>query len=450
MNGTMLSREAREPFLRMLRRHTFVTVGCTDPVAVGLAAAAAYRLTGGNVRRIVVEMDRNIYKDAISVGIPGTMEIGLPLAVALAVLRGDPDEGLRLLRGVTADDVVRAKECVQAWPMEFRAAGEEPPIYVKALVETDRGVGEAVIRGGHDRIVETVTNGVRTVLAQETAEDDGDPDLLDVVSGCSMEDLLRAVESFDMEELDFLAEGVDMNLAAAKAGERGGCGPSSSPIGLGLGAQYAFLARESFLRDDLVNRVKRKVAAAADARMAGCDVPIFGCYGSGNHGITLFLTVGLAARHYQASWEATNRALALSLLIVGVIKSRTGILTPHCGCAVAAGTGAAGGIAWLQGGRAREIENAVHLMMGNLTGMLCDGAKYGCALKMATSAGAAVESAAMAALGGAFLPERNGIVGRNFQHSMDNLRKITDVGMRDVDRSVLEILLDGEPSEGTR
>ena len=172
-------------------------------------------------------------------------------------------------------------------------------------------------------------------------------------------------------------------------------------------------------------------------------VPIFGCFGSGNHGITFFITVGETGHQLGADEERLARALALGLLVVGVIKTRTGILTPHCGCAVAAGTGAAAAITSLLGGNAAQVESSVQLMTANLTGMLCDGAKYGCALKIATSAGIAIETAHLA-LAGATVPRGNGIVGGSFQETMDNLETVTERGMKDVDQAVLDVLLSGQ------
>jgi L-cysteine desulfidase len=201
------------------------------------------------------------------------------------------------------------------------------------------------------------------------------------------------------------------------------------------------LVVSGLLANDLKERIRSAVAAAADARMAGENVPIYGCFGSGNHGITLFLTLGLAAEDQCSSREELARALALALLVVGVIKCRTGILTPHCGCAVAAGSGAAAGLVLLLGGTPKQAENAVQLMTANLTGMLCDGAKYGCALKISTSAGVALESAYLAVYAEAALPGGNGLVGRTLEESMENLQTITEVGMAQVDRAVLEILL---------
>jgi len=426
--------------LRILREHTFVTVGCTDPVAVGLAAAHAARAVGGRLRALRVEMDENVYKDAFSVGIPGTPLSGIDLAAALGGLYGIPSEGLELFRSITLEQVEGAQAFLRENRVEFALKEGVRGIYVAARATTDRGVGEAILRHAHDRVSEVRVNGV-PIREERDREGDGGAsgspeEGLSPLRPASIAELTALVESIPAPELSFLAEGVRLNRDAAAVGAR------SCP-GMALGAELAALRETALLGDDLPRRVRQTVAAAADARMCGLNVPIYGCFGSGNHGITLFLTVGLAAEELGAGQERTTRALALALLVVGAIKTRTGILTPHCGCAVAAGTGAAAAVAWLLGGTPDQVESATQLMAADLTGMLCDGAKAGCALKIATSAESAVISAYLAVLRGVRVPPGNGIVGRDFQETLDHLQILTESGMADVDRSVLRILLGG-------
>lgn len=423
-----------EALLESLERHTFVTVGCTDPVAVGLAAAWAYRYLGGEPKNIHVTMDKNIYKDALAVGVPGTMKSGLDLAVALSVLCGEPEQGLRLLKGVTPADIPRARKFCSQVPIGFSLAEEAVGIYIEASVTTDRGTSKAFLRGSHDGLSRVVVNGEEEFSRQRDRhagcpEDAG----LDVFGSLDLNDLLGIVETIDEEKLFFLTEGVRVNKAAAREGEEAG-------PGLGLGRRYRGLMETGVLSPDAANRARLAVASAADARMSGMNIPIFGCFGSGNHGITLFLAAGTAAEHLGVDEGCLAKGLAVALSIVGMIKSYTGILTPHCGCAVAAGAGAAGGISWMLGGGKDEIEGAVHLMFGNLMGMLCDGAKYGCALKVATSAGCAIESAWLSAEG-ARLPAGNGIIGESLQETLGNIRYLTEKGMDGVDGAVLDILL---------
>ncbi|MDI6707120.1 MAG: L-serine ammonia-lyase, iron-sulfur-dependent, subunit alpha, partial [Bacillota bacterium] len=397
--------------LKILKEHTFKTIGCTDPIAAGLAAARAYKEIGGDIKRIVVIMDKNVYKDAISVGIPGTMRSGLALAVALSVLYGNPDDGLELLKGINKDNIQAAEEFAKSHEICFGLKENVNGIYVEATVETSNGQARALIRNSHGNIVEVCVNGeVKNSYAIN--ENISDPVMaLKNISDVTIDDILQFVQEVDIQDIDFLLDGVRVNLNASEMGEK-------ERAGLGTGAFYSELIRDGILSDDIINNIKRRVGAAADARMAGIDVPIFGCFGSGNHGITLFITMGMMGRHLKADREQLARALAVALLVVGIIKTRTGILTPHCGCSVAAGTGAAAGIAYMLGGSSSQIRNAVHLMMANLTGMICDGAKYGCSLKMVTAAGTAVESAYLA-MKGVQVPGNNGVVGYTLGKTMD-------------------------------
>jgi len=428
----------RQTALELLRQYTFLTLGCTDPVAIGLAVAHACQGAEGTVRKIRVRLDRNIYKDAVSVGIPGTPCSGVDLAAALAFVCGKPEAGLELFRDLEPGDLEKAKAFLEDHEVRFELDEDAEGIRITAAVETDRGVYEARIEGAHDRLVEKKADG-KTVFrlgaaCDETTEAAGAD--LQKFRGLTVPEIIQAVSALDASDLRFLLAGVSQNLEAARFG-------LAEPPGLRLGKHLQSLVDRGILADSPVNRVRILAAAAADARMGGAKVPVFGCFGSGNHGITFFITVGETGRHLGKSDEEIAKALALGLLVIGVIKTRTGILTPHCGCAVAAGTGAAAALAWLLGGDAEQVESAVQLMTANLTGMLCDGAKYGCALKIATSAGIAIETAHLA-LAGATVPRGNGIVGGSFQETMDNLETVTERGMKDVDQAVLDVLLSGQ------
>ncbi len=422
-----------EILLDILKEHTFITVGCTDPVAAGLSASTAYRAIGGDIYSIEVILDKNIYKDAISVGIPGTMKTGLGLAVSLSVLFGDPENGLSLLKDIDEQCISEAEKFLLDHTISFALNEEAKGIYVKSIVKTSKGVATALLVNSHDNLVEVTLNGEVTYSKSLSTVAYDPLQMLNGIADLTVKDIFRFVKEIDPEKISFLNQGIETNLSAAALGEK-------ERAGIGVGHLYTEMIEKKYISDDVVNRTKQKVGAAADARMSGMNVPIFGCFGSGNHGITLFATMGMMAEYLEIPREEVSRALAVSLLIIGIIKTRTGILTPHCGCSVAAGTGAAAGIAYMLGGRETEVESAVHLVLADLTGMLCDGAKYGCALKMATSAGTAIESAYMAMLG-AEVPGNNGIIGWSMGQTMDNLRTITEHGMNNVDRSVLEILL---------
>jgi len=428
----------RQTALNALHQHTFLTLGCTDPVAIGLAVAHACQGAEGKIREVRVRLDRNIYKDAVSVGIPGTHSAGVDLAVALAVTKGRPEAGLELFKDVEPGDIEQAKTFLKDHEVRFELDEDATGIRINATVVTEKGTYEALIEGAHDRLLEKKVDG-HLVFRADTSCDEGassGSESLEALRELTVGEIVDTIEALEPAELLFLLEGVTRNLHAAQAG-------LAEQAGIGLGRGLQSLVAGQSLPDSAINRIRILVAAAADARMGGVKVPIFGCFGSGNHGITFFITVGEMGRYLGKSNEEIAKALALGLLVVGVIKTRTGILTPHCGCAVAAGMGAAAAVTYLLGGKAAQVENAIQLMTANLTGMLCDGAKYGCALKIATSAGVAVETAYLA-FAGTSIPAGNGIVGGTFQETMDNLEIVTDRGMKNVDQAVLDVLLTGQ------
>lgn len=420
--------------LQLLKKNTFTTVGCTDPVAIGLAVAWAREISDGRIKGIKIRLDRSIYKDALFVPIPGTNSSGVKLAAAIAAINGSPENGLELFKDLGYEDFEKAHKFMSETAILFEIE-ESPGIFISAMITTDKGRFEATISGSHDRLVEKRVNGnlvysfFDSAVAPSAERND-----LEAARDLTIEKIFELVGSFHPDDIAYLVKGVGINSLAGQIGLGEG-------RGIGLGRKLKSLIDGQVLSDSLVNRTRILVAAAADARMGGLNVPIWGCFGSGNHGITFFITVGEVARRLEKSEEELAKALALGLLVIGVVKSRTGILTPHCGCAVSAGTGASAAITYLLGGDEQQVENSIHLMSANLAGMICDGAKGGCSLKISTSAGIAIESAFLASLFRDTPPSLEGIVGRSFQETMFNIEKMTHQGLACLDKTLLEILL---------
>jgi L-cysteine desulfidase len=231
-----------------------------------------------------------------------------------------------------------------------------------------------------------------------------------------------------------LKHGIEVNLAAAEAG-------LAEDAGMKLGRTLQNMIHNGVLEGKLLNTVKMYAAAATDARMGGLKVPIIGLGGSGNHGITYFITVGMAAQVLGLPRdEKLDRALALGILIVRAIKYYTGVLTPMCGCAVAAGAGAAAAITYLLGGNEEQVVGSIKLLFGNLAGLVCDGAKYGCALKVGTSASVAVESALLS-MDGVYISDSDGIIGCSLKETLHNLGVLHKKGMAHVDQTILDVIL---------
>ncbi len=419
-----------EALLDMLRKQVVPALGCTEPVSVAIAVSAAFRQVGGEARRIAVTTSLNVYKNGMRVGIPGTRRTGIPFAAALAVVCGDPDLRLEVFRGVRDEHEKRADELLSKGIVRVTAAPGPDAFYVKAVVETDRGVGECLILESHTNVVEIRKDG-KTVCESGARRDADGPARAEPAP--SLADILRLAGTAEAGELSFLLEGVRMNLEASSAGETG-------DYSSGLGRKLQELIRRGRLSDDLPNRIRAAAASACDARMAGLKRPVMSSAGSGNHGITAILPLALAAREHGKTDEELCRALAVSHLITALIKLHIGKLSPVCGCAVAAGAGASGGLAWLMGGREEKtVGDAVNNMIGCLGGMFCDGAKGGCSYKVAAAASEAYYQA-LAALEGATVSPGDGLIGETPLRSIENMARVNRTAMDGVDACLVEIL----------
>lgn len=423
-----------EEALRIIESHTFTSFGCTDPSAIALATATAFQAAGGTPLRIWVEMDRGIYKDALGVGIPGGFGTGLTVAAAAGLVT-DPSKGLLLLDGVSGDQAEYAKSFAAEGNVTCSLRPDVVGILVDARVKTDRGVGRAIIRGLHDNVVMIAANEDIVFQRDHTIPEDRGTSNLEALRHLdSVAKLVDCVNGVDADSLQFLVRKADLNLKAARAG-------IETPYGLGVGfglARLMDVSPSGF--HGLLAEARASAAAAADTRMAGADFPIFGCFGSGNMGITFFTTVKVAGRRLGASDSRIGRALALGLLMTGMVKAHTSILTPHCGCALAAGVGAAGAVAYLLGGTPGQIEAAGLMIIANIFGVICDGAKASCALKIATASGTAIESAYLAVNEESVRgTAAGGIVRGSFAETLDAVEEVTVQGFESVDRSVVRL-----------
>lgn len=362
-------------------------LGCTEPVAVALAAAVAARELPGGPARINLKLSINIFKNGRDVGIPGTDGLrGNAVAAALGAIAGDPDKGLLVLEGVTPTDAARAKALVDAGRVAVEVLSEAPPIFIEVRLEGPGGTALATIQDRHDHVCRLEVNG--QVLRDDAARDAGSarPDYLTELMALDMPGIWDLAGRIDADLEAFLLRGVEMNMAVARKGLTGSYG-----LGVGL-----TLTEHGGGSPDLLTRIKSLSAAAADVRMSGARLTVMSSAGSGNHGITALIPVAAVAAERAVPPRALAEAAALSHLVTGYVKGYTGRLTPICGCSVAAGAGAAAGMVRVMGGTARQAERAVASLISSLMGMLCDGAKGSCGLKVSAAAGEAYAAALMA------------------------------------------------------
>jgi L-cysteine desulfidase len=415
-------------------------LGCTEPVAIALGAAAAAALLKGDVRRIDVTVDPNIYKNGLAVSIPGTNGLsGLDMAAAIGALAGDPRLRLQVLDPVDDQAVVRAQALIAAGIVNVHLLEDRQGLYIHTTVTGDSDRAESIIRESHDNIVTLRLNGRDVADHPLIVAEDGPPgharaDLEAWLKTLSLKDLLSMVDDLDDDDFAFLQEGVDQNMRLAEYGLK--FGP-----GLNVGMTLERLVRQRLLCRDMAMAARILASAAADARMAGVKLPAMSSAGSGNHGLTAILPIRAVKDFIECPEKVFLEAVALSHVLTAYIKTHTGRLSAVCGCSIAAGAGATAGITYLLGGHLKHIAGAITNLTEDLAGVICDGAKAGCSLKLATAAGAAVQSA-LFALQGVNVLATDGIIGHSPEQTMQNIGTLSTQGMVETDRTILKIMLE--------
>lgn len=428
----------RQALTALLNRECVVATGCTEPIAAAYAAAAAAERAGEPVRRVEVTVDGGLYKNAAAVGIPGIRQRGLPIAAALGAVIADGGRGLRILEEIKAGELVRAEALVKTGAVSVSIKEGYEKLYVEINVYTDHKRVRAVALNRHQNIV-AVEEGADLPPFEPapylTADAPGGAKTNnDFIHEYRLDALLDYVNTVPRTELLFLREGVEMGKRIAERGlnmRAGSFGHAMSDI-LKSGAEG----------DNLVTRAQILCGAASEARMSGEACPVMTTAGSGNHGLTVFLTCVAVAQVQGAEEETLLRALALGNLITVYIKSYTGTLSVMCGCGVAAGVGAAAGAAYLLDGSETVVYRAIVNMVGSIAGLLCDGGKESCAYKVALSAGWAVQSALLGK-NGACINSRTGILSERLQDMFKNLGDCS-VSMAPANQSILTIIRKNE------
>ncbi|MGN0190718.1 MAG: serine dehydratase subunit alpha family protein, partial [Candidatus Cryptobacteroides sp.] len=415
--------------IRLIKSEVKPALGCTEPIAVALACAKAMELLRTvcpvGEASVTVEVSGNILKNGMGVGIPGTGMVGLEIAAALGVTCGKSEYGLEVLHDLCPDAVGKARKMLGDGRVEIRMSRDERLLYVKAMVrvaapqETHTAV--AVIADAHDRFIETGVDGVVEQLASGLDEAGRQEEEQSLGAELTVAEIYDFAGTVDFRDIEFILESKTMNLRLAEEGLRGN-------YGLKVGKTIADKRFEAVYGKDFLSYAMSLTAAASDARMAGCTLPAMSNSGSGNQGITVTMPVIAYALHYGVDDEKLARALALSHLIAIHIKSYLGRLSALCGCVVAS-TGSSCGLVFIQDGTLEQVCNTIKNMVGNITGMVCDGAKVGCALKVASGVASSVQSAVLA-LDDTCISSREGIIEDDIEKTIRNLGSIGSVGMK--------------------
>lgn len=424
----MLDKNTRQSIIALIQREVVPAVGCTEPIAVALCTARATETLGQRPEKITVMLSANILKNAMGVGIPGTGMIGLPIAIALGAIVGRSEYELEVIKDVTPETLEEGKAYVDEKRIDIRLkAGITEKLYIDVVCEAAGSKAEAVISGSHTNFVYISRDGETLLDVKNTGCEDGyngDPELC-----------MRTVYDFatttPVDEIAFILKTRQYNLKAAEESVKGNFGHC-------LGKTIDRPLSHGIFGNSIFSHILSKTASACDARMGGAMIPVMSNSGSGNQGICATNPVAVYAMENENTEEELIRALTLSHLTAIYIKQSLGKLSAVCGCVVAS-IGSSCGITYLMGGDYNRVCNSVKNMIANLTGMICDGAKPSCSLKIASGVSTALLSSLLA-IEGRCVTAVEGIIDDDVDRSIRNLTRIGSETMNQTDEMVLDIM----------
>ena len=417
-----------DDFVAIINDRVKPALGCTEPVSTALAAAHATRLLGCQPERLDILVSGNLLKNGMGVGIPGTGEVGLPIAAAIGSLGGDPNAGLEVLATVTPEQVKAARIMVDNGQITIAITNTSSVLYSEVLATTGDDTARIIIRDDHTRVTLQERNGTPVM---DAVDNDPVANKSVAIPNLSIAAIYEFATQADLDKLRFIIKSAELNNALSEEG-------LVNDFGLKIGKTFRKNIDKGYLSEDLAVAAMMRSSAASDARMDGAMLAAMSNSGSGNQGITATMPVVAVADCIGASEEQLIRALILSHLSAIHIKTHLHTLSALCG-ATTAGTGASAGITWLLGGELEEVDNAICNMFGDVTGIFCDGAKTGCSLKVSTSASAAVKAALMA-MDGIRISKHEGIIEECVEKTIDNIGLIGCQGMCETDTMILKIM----------
>ena len=424
----MLDKNTRQSIIALIQREVVPAVGCTEPIAVALCTARATETLGQRPEKITVMLSANILKNAMGVGIPGTGMIGLPIAIALGAIVGRSEYELEVIKDVTPETLEEGKAYVDEKRIDIRLKADiTEKLYIDVVCEAAGRKAEAVISGSHTNFVYISRDGETLLDVKNTGcedGDNGDPELC-----------MRTVYDFatttPVDEIAFILKTRQYNLKAAEESVKGNFGHC-------LGKTIDRPLSHGIFGNSIFSHILSKTASACDARMGGAMIPVMSNSGSGNQGICATNPVAVYAMENENTEEELIRALTLSHLTAIYIKQSLGKLSAVCGCVVAS-IGSSCGITYLMGGDYNRVCNSVKNMIANLTGMICDGAKPSCSLKIASGVSTALLSSLLA-IEGRCVTAVEGIIDNDVDRSIRNLTRIGSETMNQTDEMVLDIM----------
>lgn len=418
----------KELILNVLKSEIEKSTGCTDPGSVTLAVSRAVRELGTAPEKVTVTVSPNLFKNGVSVGVPGTGKRGLDIAAALGCYIDKSEEGLAVLDYVTPEILKKAEAFLDKGGIQVTYAEFPDPLFIHAVAKG----------GGHEAIVDIAADYSNIIHIEKDGKTSVDKDFAKPDESKNhflkygLKELYDCILTMELDELKFLLDFAEVNLSAARTG--------LADQTLRLGKSLLALDDNSKTESNRVSaRARAMAAAAGEARMQGLIVPIMAIAGSGNHGITNFIGVKVVADELGADTLTTARALCISSMITVYIKGYVKRMTAFCGCSIAAATGVAAATVYLLGGTFEQGTVAMQSLIGTLGGMFCDGAKESCALKLSTAAMMAVQFAYMA-VDGVGLPAGVGVIGNTIEDTFYNLGQLNNPGMVETDRVIVKLI----------
>lgn len=413
----------------VLKNEVYPAMGCTEPVAVAFAAASAAKLLSGQATEVRITTDTATYKNGLAVSIPNTNgRKGNLLAAALGALIRKPDAGPEIFKHITGE-IDEAKKLISAGMASIKTDTKKHGIYISAEIFSGKEKACCILKNSHKEISYLEHEG-KVLISNKKSNKQTCRQYKNDLKKATLEDLCKAAENATPEQLAYIKKGVEMNLSASKKGLE------LKKVGYYLND----LIEKGFMKEDVFSKAKRMAAAATDARMAGIPVPVMSSGESGNQGVVAILVPWIVGTSAGRKEEKILKSIALSHLVNSYIKVFTGELAPICGCAVAAGVGAAVAIVWqFCKTNTHKMSLAVNTIISDIGGTLCDGAKSGCSLKVASSADSAIRASYMA-IHGDGITEQEGFIGSNGEETIKNMARISCTGMSKVDNIILDIM----------
>jgi len=419
----------QESILKLMHVEIKPALGCTEPVAVALACGKAREILGTVPVRGKIFVSGNIYKNALGVGIPGTGLTGLPIAAALGFTGGNSCDMLEILKSVDENQLQLAKKMVDDKVFTIQVKEKVPTLYIEVQAENNKDVATVIISHHHTHFSFIKRNGeilLNNYPKEETPVKKGEYSSIDL----TVDTILNFIEEIDIQSLSFFEKSIDLNITIAKEG-------IEKKYGFEIGKRIADHYKNNFSKIPTSEYAIMLTTAASDARMGGSKLAVMSNTGSGNQGLISSIPIIAYAEKLGKSREELLRALALGHLIPIHMKKKLGPLGALCGVLLAA-TGAGCGIAWLQGANGSQIKNVIKFMASNITGMICDGAKPGCSLKVYSGVTAAIQSATMALNNTEVL--NDGIVDPDVEKTIENIAFIGSKGLAQTDRMIIDLM----------